>query len=64
MNGFAKKVVRFLLEEEGPTAVEYAMAMLLILLACLTAVNVLGQSTANSFESSYNSIEQEIGGGS
>lgn len=40
------KVIRFLLAEEGPTAVEYAVVLLLILLACLTAITIVGQSTA------------------
>ena len=63
MEGFVSKVVRFLLAEDGPTAVEYAMALLLILLACLTAITVVGELIANSYESSYESIDQAVQAG-
>lgn len=61
MREFTKSVIRFLRDETGPTTVEYAMLILLIFLAVLTAVTTLGEATANSFESSSNSIEQAFG---
>ena len=64
MNGISRKIVRFLLAEDGPTAVEYALALMLIFLVCITAVTLLGQSTANSFQGSNNSIEAAVTPGS
>ena len=38
MKSFAKKVQRFLKSEDGPTAVEYAVMLALIIIVCLTAI--------------------------
>lgn len=40
---------RFLASEDGPTAVEYAVMLALIMVACITIVNTLGQSTSRTF---------------
>ena len=61
MSDLSKKIVRFLLDEDGPTAVEYAVILLLIFLACLTAITVFAQTTATSIESSSNSIDEAFG---
>ena len=58
MNDLSRKVVRFLLDENGPTTVEYAMMLLLVLLAVLSVITALGQTTADSFQDSSNSIEE------
>ena len=44
-----KKAVRFLQQEDGPTAVEYAVMLALILVACIAAVSTVGSPTANNF---------------
>ena len=46
------RIIRFLKAEDGPTAVEYAVMIALILLVCISAVVTVGQSTAGSFEHS------------
>ncbi len=56
MKFFATKVVRFLVAEDGPTAVEYAMLLMLVLLGVLTAVTMLGQSTSGNFQRSSDSM--------
>ena len=38
MKLFAQKVQRFLVSEDGPTAVEYAVMLALIVIVCLTAI--------------------------
>jgi len=43
----AKTVVKFLRAEDGPTAVEYAVILALIIVVCLTTVTTLG-SNANT----------------
>jgi len=60
MKPLLNKVIRFLADDTGPTAVEYAAMLMLVFLACLSAITVLGQSTVSSFEDSSNSIEQAI----
>jgi pilus assembly protein Flp/PilA len=60
MKQFVKKIVRFLVEEEGPTAVEYAMMLMFILLACLTVVATIGQTTSTSIQHSYDAMDAAI----
>ena len=38
MKNFADSIVNFLKEEDGPTAVEYAVMLALIVVVCLAAV--------------------------
>jgi pilus assembly protein Flp/PilA len=45
----AKKVMRFLVSEDGPTAVEYAVMLALIVIVCLTAIRAVGTNAANTF---------------
>ena len=49
MHGLMSKVERFLVSEDGPTAVEYAVMLALILVACITIVTTLGQSISGTF---------------
>jgi len=54
---FFSRLFAFLKAEEGPTAVEYAVMLSLIIVACLTAISSLG-SSANS---QFNSVADTIG---
>ncbi len=58
MQSFAQKVQRFLVSEDGPTAVEYAVMLALIVIVCLTAIQAIG-TNANS---TFNSISSQLGG--
>jgi pilus assembly protein Flp/PilA len=49
MRLLAKKVQRFLVSEDGPTAVEYAVMLALIIIVCLTAITQLGQAVNTTF---------------
>ena len=40
---------RFIQEEEGATAVEYAVMIVLIIVVCLVAVGILGNKVNNAF---------------
>jgi len=40
---------RFLTSEDGPTAVEYAVMLALIIVVCITAISVLGSSANGTF---------------
>jgi pilus assembly protein Flp/PilA len=50
MQNFALKVQRFLVSEDGPTAVEYAVMLALIIIVCLTAINSIGTNANTTFE--------------
>ena len=52
MSTIFKKIRTFLSDEDGPAAVEYAVMLMLILLAVITGVQALGRATGESFEDS------------
>jgi pilus assembly protein Flp/PilA len=43
------RAARFLREEDGPTAVEYAVMLALIIVVCITAITTLGSNANNTF---------------
>ena len=49
MKSLATKVQRFLVSEDGPTAVEYAVMLALIVIVCMGAITTLGQNANTSF---------------
>jgi len=42
-------VAKFLKNEEGPTAVEYAVMLALIIVVCIAAISALGSNASNTF---------------
>jgi len=48
-------------EEDGPTAVEYAVMLALIIVACIGAVQVMAHRTADSFDSSAKELQGVLG---
>jgi pilus assembly protein Flp/PilA len=58
MSKFTNAVVSFLKDESGPTAVEYAVMLALIIVVCITAISTLGTNANNTF--SY--VGAKIGG--
>lgn len=51
-----KHVREFLASEDGPTAVEYAVMLALIIIVCLTAINNIGQNANTTFENVATSL--------
>ena len=45
------KVRHFLKSEDGPTAVEYAVMLALIIVVCLTAITAIGTNANATFDS-------------
>ncbi|MCI0459901.1 MAG: Flp family type IVb pilin [Gemmataceae bacterium] len=45
----AQGVVNFLKREDGPTAVEYAVMLALIIVVCITAITALGTNANKTF---------------
>jgi pilus assembly protein Flp/PilA len=44
-------IVDFLIKDEGPTAVEYAVMLALIIVVCIAAITTLGQNANSIFTS-------------
>jgi pilus assembly protein Flp/PilA len=51
-----QKTRQFLISEDGPTAVEYAVMLALIVIVCLTAISAVGNNASGSFTKVGNSI--------
>jgi pilus assembly protein Flp/PilA len=51
MRRTCQRVVKFLKAEDGPTAVEYAVMLALIIVVCVTAVTTLGTNARAKFTS-------------
>jgi len=51
-----QKIRHFLLSEDGPTAVEYAVMLTLIVIVCLTAISSIGTKANTTFTRVANSI--------
>ena len=49
MRKFGQSVVSFLKDESGPTAVEYAVMLALIIVVCIAAITALGTNASNTF---------------
>jgi len=58
MRKLGQHLVNFIKSEDGPTAVEYAVMLALIIVVCITAITVLGSNANNTF--SY--VATEVGG--
>jgi pilus assembly protein Flp/PilA len=51
-----RKVARFLTSEEGPTAVEYAVMLSLIIAVCLSAITTVGNKASATFSKVASSL--------
>jgi pilus assembly protein Flp/PilA len=58
MRQFTKNLVNFLKAEDGPTAVEYAVMLALIIVVCIGAITTLG----NNAKTTFTSVGTTIGG--
>ena len=56
MRGMIATVRPFLVSEDGPTAVEYAVMLALIIAACVTIVQNLGTSLSGTFSTVSSSL--------
>jgi pilus assembly protein Flp/PilA len=52
---------RFLREEDGPTAVEYAIMLSLIAVVCIVSVRKIGTSSSSTFNRVATSIQNGAG---
>ena len=56
MKSFGNALVSFLKNEDGPTAVEYAVMLALIIVVCIAAITTLGQNANSTFTTVGNKI--------
>jgi pilus assembly protein Flp/PilA len=56
MKKFSQRLVSFLKREDGPTAVEYAVMLALIIVVCLVAITALGTNANATFTNVSNKI--------
>ena len=56
MRKLTQAVVNFLKREDGPTAVEYAVMLALIIVVCITAITALGTNANKTFTNVSNTI--------
>jgi pilus assembly protein Flp/PilA len=56
MKNFAAKIRSFLKSEDGPTAVEYAVMLALIVVVCLGAIRTIGTNATKTF----NKVSQQL----
>ena len=57
MRTFVKSLVNFVQNEDGPTAVEYAVMLALIIVVCITAITAVG----NNASAKFNQIATKLG---
>jgi pilus assembly protein Flp/PilA len=50
MTKFANSVKKFLVSEDGPTAVEYAVMLALIIVVCIAAISTIGGAANARFQ--------------
>jgi pilus assembly protein Flp/PilA len=56
MKTFTSKLHKFLVSEDGPTAVEYAVMLALIIAVCLAAITTIGTNASSTFSRVANSL--------
>jgi pilus assembly protein Flp/PilA len=56
MHAIGRKIREFMVSDDGPTAVEYAVIISLILLVCFSAIAVFGNKTNQSLTHSASSL--------
>ncbi len=56
VRSMSRSLVKFLKTEDGPTAVEYAVMLALIIVVCLTAISTLGNNANSTFGTVGNAI--------
>jgi pilus assembly protein Flp/PilA len=56
LSRFTRPLVNFLRDDNGPTAVEYAVMLALIIVVCIAAITTLGSNANNTFSYVGNTI--------
>ncbi len=57
MRKFVRSVANFVKREDGPTAVEYAVMLALIIVVCITAITAVGTNANKTFNNVANNMK-------
>ena len=57
MKATLKSIVTFLKREDGPTAVEYAVMLALIVVVCIAAITAIGSASNQTFSTVGSAIK-------
>jgi len=57
MRKLTERFVSFLKKEDGPTAVEYAVMLALIIVVCIAAITTLGSNANSTFSFVANKLQ-------
>lgn len=57
MKNFGLSVKKFLVSEDGPTAVEYAVMLALIVIVCLVSIEAIGTNANATFNQSAQALQ-------
>ena len=60
MRKFFSSVANFLQREDGPTAVEYAVMLALIIVVCIAAITALGSNANETFSFVGSNIKPNV----
>jgi pilus assembly protein Flp/PilA len=64
LSNFFNSVVAFAKDESGPTAVEYAVMLALIIVVCIASITTLGSNASNTFNNASLNIAAGVKSGS
>lgn len=56
LSHLTRQALNFLRNEDGPTAVEYAVMLALIIVVCIAAISLLGSNANNTFNEAATAI--------
>jgi pilus assembly protein Flp/PilA len=56
LSRLTRSCIAFLQNEDGPTSVEYAVMLALIIVVCIAAITTLGSNAAGTFADVANAI--------
>lgn len=56
MSAIGQSILRFIRNEDGPTAVEYAVMLALIIVLCIVVIRQVGTSASKTFSTSNSAL--------
>src|SRR5262249_34908814 len=60
LRALRERLVEFVKSEDGPTAVEYAVMLALIIIVCLLAIQILGTNANSAFKTVGQSVGKTV----
>lgn len=59
-----RRILKFCRDEDGPTAVEYAVMLACIIAVCIGSITLVGGGTFNFWNNNNNELNNAFSGGS